>query len=292
MPRRQKKQSPNPKVFPGVLFVVICLLVLNSVRVEDVAPFIALLLMLGLFGIVIVIAISRARRGAVEEIVNAIVEKHIDALVRQRTIQVRSDPYGKPMLEKWHGELQYFITHHVRPAINPSQLPFFDRQRANFFEHIRERVAQAAEQRPAVRLSPEMTPAEFEVFCAEQLRNCGWEVQVTPLCKDQGVDVIAVKNGIRVVLQCKLYSKPVGNKAVQEIAAGKIHQQAVYGAVVTNSTFTSSAKQPASTTGIRLLHHTDLLKLDMILGEAGAPYRIPHNLNEHRPGEAPAAGND
>lgn len=47
-----------------------------------------------------------------------------------------------------------------------------------------------------------MTPAAFEIFCAETLRTYGWEVLVTPLCRDQGVDVIAQKNGVRVVLCC------------------------------------------------------------------------------------------
>lgn len=84
---------------------------------------------------------------------------------------------------------------------------------------------------------------------------------------DQGVDVIAEKNGLRVAIQCKLYSKPVGNKAVQEIAAGKVHQQAHYGAVVTNGSFTISAKELAATNGIRLLHYTDLPQLESILGQ-------------------------
>jgi hypothetical protein len=56
-----------------------------------------------------------------------------------------------------------------------------------------------------------MTPAEFEAFCADRLRVCGWEVRLTPMGRDQGVDVIADKNGLRIVLQCKLYSNPVGD---------------------------------------------------------------------------------
>jgi restriction system protein len=81
---------------------------------------------------------------------------------------------------------------------------------------------------------------------------------VTQATGDQGVDVIAMKNGMRVVLQCKKYSSPVGNKAVQEIVAGKIHEQAHHAAVVTNNTFTSSALQLASTNGVKLLHVTEL----------------------------------
>jgi predicted DNA-binding transcriptional regulator AlpA len=50
--------------------------------------------------------------------VDTITDKHIEALVRQRTIQIRNDPYGKPMLDKWNSEVEYFITHHVRPSLS------------------------------------------------------------------------------------------------------------------------------------------------------------------------------
>lgn len=110
-----------------------------------------------------------------------------------------------------------------------------------------------------------MTPNAFEAFCADQLRTCGWEANVTPRGQDQGVDVIAHKNGISIVLQCKFYSNPVGNKAVQEIAAGRVHQQAHYGAVVTNNTYTASARQLAKTNGILLLHHSELVNIDSMV---------------------------
>ncbi len=114
-------------------------------------------------------------------------------------------------------------------------------------------------------LSVNMTPAGFEAFCAESLRASDWQVSLTPFCRDQGVDVIAEKNGIRVVLQCKFYSNTVGNKAVQEIAAGRVHQQAHFGAVVTNSAYTFSAQELAATNSILLLHHTDLPQLEQLL---------------------------
>jgi len=62
----------------------------------------------------------------------------------------------------------------------------------------------------------------------------------------------------RIVVQCKLYSSPVGLKAVQEIAAGKIHEQANHAIVVSNPRFTTAAAQIAATNGVLLLHHDDL----------------------------------
>lgn len=225
--------------------------------------------MVVLLAILLPAVIARSRRDAALARVDATTEKHIDALVRQRSMQVRNDPYGKPILDKWHAELEYFITQHIRPALKPSQWPLLDMERKAISERISQRVAIAAQQRPGFTdLPASMTPVEFEAFCAEKLRACGWNVSLTSLSHDQGVDVIAEKNGVRVVLQCKLYSNPVGNKAVQEVAAGRVHQQAEYGAVVTNSTFTTSAKQLATTNEIRLLHYTDLTQLEQMLNRA------------------------
>jgi len=96
-----------------------------------------------------------------------------------------------------------------------------------------------------------------EAIC-EVFTNCGWNAQVTKASGDQGVDVIAELNGVRVAVQCKLYSSPVGNKAVQEVFAAKIHYDCQIAIVVTNNSYTPSAKQLASTCGVELLHHDAL----------------------------------
>ncbi|HEV2215196.1 MAG TPA: restriction endonuclease, partial [Terracidiphilus sp.] len=169
-------------------------------------------------------------------------------------------------LDKWDTEVSYFIAHHIRPMLNSRLRSLLEREREAVGRRISQRVARVAQQRPAFSTIPaSMTPSEFEAFCAESLREGGWGVRLTPLSRDQGVDVIAEKNGVRVVLQCKMYSKPVGNKAVQEVAAGRVHQQANHGAVVTNSTYTTSAKELANTNGIHLLHYTDLPQLEQML---------------------------
>ena len=106
-----------------------------------------------------------------------------------------------------------------------------------------------------------MDPLEFEHYCANILTNYGWEAHATKGSGDQGTDVIAEKDGIRAVLQCKLYSNPVGNKAVQEVNAGKTFEQAQIACVVTNSTYTKSARRLAQATGVLLIHHEDLPQL-------------------------------
>ena len=63
---------------------------------------------------------------------------------------------------------------------------------------------------------------EFEYFCAELLTNNGYEdVNVTQGSGDQGIDIIAYKDGIKYGIQCKCYTADIGNKAVQDVFAGK-----------------------------------------------------------------------
>lgn len=256
-----------------VLVLVFGWIFFDLMRSNDFAGLVFVFGFTALICMVLFGVIPKWRKGRLLEGVDAITDAHMGALIRQQTILVRADPYGKPLLEKWHSEINYFLTHHVRPGIKASQIPLLEKHRSTVVERIAQRVAISAKQRPAVPTLPtNMNGSEFEVFCASQLRTCGWDVQVTPLCRDQGVDVIAEKNGVRVALQCKLYSNPVGNKAVQEIAAGRVHQQAQYGAVVTNGTFTASAKELAATNGIHLLHHSDLPQLETMLTQLpGAP---------------------
>ena len=222
------------------------------------------------------VILPRQRRDAMVARVDAITDAHMGALIRQQMILVHSDAYGKPVTDRWTKELEYFLTNHVRPVLDASQLGILDSNRAIIVCRIWQRVSSAASQTPALAvISAPNTPAEFEVYCAETLRAYGWTVVRTPLAHDQGVDVIAEKNGVRVVLQCKLYSNPVGNKAVQEIAAGRVQQQAHYGAVVTNNSYTRSARELATTNGILLLHFSELPQLELI---AGGPMLQPGSV--------------
>ena len=204
--------------------------------------------------------------------INRAVARHMDALVRRRSQLVRPDAYGKPKLEKWDREVDYFIEHHIEPVLTTREQAALERGRDRIARLIDERVeAEAQGESGFDGFSEEMTPTEFETFCAEELQRAGWDASVTMQSRDQGVDVIAEKNGMRVVLQCKLYARPVGNKSVQEAAAGRAHEKAHRGAVVTNNSYTPSAEQLAATNGILLLHYRDLENLEALLEGNRAP---------------------
>jgi HJR/Mrr/RecB family endonuclease len=137
---------------------------------------------------------------------------------------------------------------------------------AEFVKVIADRVAACAAETPAVQpLDGVKTGADFELFCAEELRRAGWKAKLTRVTGDQGADLVAEKRGISIVLQCKYYSRPVGNKAVQEVVAARAHEHADHAAVVSNSAYTAAAEQLAQTNSVFLLHHSQLAKLDNLL---------------------------
>lgn len=112
-----------------------------------------------------------------------------------------------------------------------------------------------------ISYSPEMEPAEYEKFCAVQFSEHGWEAEVTQQSSDQGVDVIAKKNNLILVAQCKRFAKPVGNKAVQEIVAGINFYNANLGVVIAPNGFTNAAEKLAKANKIKLIHHSQIENL-------------------------------
>lgn len=107
-----------------------------------------------------------------------------------------------------------------------------------------------------------MNGHEFEFFCADLLRKCGFkEVQVTKGSGDQGVDILAMKGGIKYAIQCKNYASPLSNKPVQEVNAGKTLYNCHVGVVMTNSTFTPGAKELAQATCVLLWDRVVLQKM-------------------------------
>lgn len=101
----------------------------------------------------------------------------------------------------------------------------------------------------------------FEYFCADILKNNGYkDVEVTRGSGDHGVDIIAVRDGIRYAVQCKRFTGNVGNKAVQEIYFGKSYYHCHVGIVMTNSYFTPAAKEAAKESGVILWDRDFLMR--------------------------------
>ena len=108
----------------------------------------------------------------------------------------------------------------------------------------------------------ELNGYQFEAFCAELLReNRFTSVQLTPQSGDQGVDILAEKQGVKYAFQCKHYSSPLGNTPIQEVNAGKTFYRCHVGVVITNSFFTPGAVALAEATGVLLWDRENIEKM-------------------------------
>lgn len=107
-----------------------------------------------------------------------------------------------------------------------------------------------------------MSGHEFEYFCADILKkNMFINVEVIPGSGDHGIDILAEKDGISYAIQCKCYSKDIGNAAVQQAHTGKSIYKKDIAVVLTNRNFTSQAKEEAAVLGVKLWDREKLLSM-------------------------------
>ena len=103
---------------------------------------------------------------------------------------------------------------------------------------------------------------EFEEYLQRIFTRLGYDARLTDKAGgDQGADLILRKQGFTYVVQAKFYEKPVGNKAVQEVSAALRWYGASLGIVVTNSTYTKSARSLAVKNRVTLIDGDQLKSL-------------------------------
>ena len=98
----------------------------------------------------------------------------------------------------------------------------------------------------------------FENQCMKILISKGWRVEETPKSGDQGIDLIASIEKYRLCIQCKDHKKPIGNKAVQEVSAGKKYWNGTHAILVSQSGYTKSAYKLASANNVLLISTLEL----------------------------------
>lgn len=203
------------------------------------------------------------------------IEQNANILYIKRDQLLFKDEYGSLIEDKWIQEIYRFIRTKIKPLLAEQHLlefyPLIQKDVVKKITNIAKYPPKSENaffkklKKERLQYSPTMDPFDYEAYCAELLRKKGWNAEVTTASGDQGADVIAVKRGITLIIQCKLYSKPVGNKAVQEVNAAKIFYHAHYAAVVSNAAYTTSARQLAGSTKVALLHHETLQKFAQTL---------------------------
>ena len=125
-----------------------------------------------------------------------------------------------------------------------------------------------------------LTGFEFEEYMAQVLKDNGFRhVEVTVECGDQGVDILAVRNGKTYAIQCKNYVDLVGNKAVQEAYAGAQYYGCDILVVVGPTDFTIPAQELAESTGVELWNGEKLSHMMRVSGRR--PHHDPKRNDEY-----------
>ena len=160
---------------------------------------------------------------------------------------VQRDDYGNMVTKKWDKERRHFIGSVLVPYLSKlghAYVPDDKKRREALYESYNALVDGWADQSALNDDIADITTGqEYERFCADLLIANG------------------ESNGLRVVFQCKFYTSPVGNKAVQEAVAARFYERANFAVVISNAAYTPSAETLARTSGTILIHHDDIPSL-------------------------------
>lgn len=108
----------------------------------------------------------------------------------------------------------------------------------------------------------QLKPSEFEKFIADLFSKLGYKTKVTGGSHDEGIDVVAEKDGVKHYIQCKRYNNSiVGVPAVREfygaITAHLTNYKAYF---ITTNKFTLEAEKFAEDKPIELIDGIQLVK--------------------------------
>ena len=223
----------------------------------------------------------RAERARAFACLEQEIERYRNALLSYFRQSIREDLFGNEDTILWRRHIGIFLEKQVLPELKAAAVRVDDSLIAELAGRVDLLVRAASAEPPAGAPSidsSKLTPLEYEAHCAAMLAGCGWEVRRTPATGDRGADVIAEKHGQRLVVQCKLYAQPVGNKAVQEIYSARPIYGAGHACVVAPAGFTAQAERDAHALSVRLLHHSDLRKFADDLARMAAPASPPGAL--------------
>ncbi len=200
-----------------------------------------------------------------------VTKDHARLLSVKRNQLVAHDGYGNYRLQPWIDHVDYFIDNVILREARRRGLRVDGVMRGTArWSRIRKvllRTLQDEDDASADAVSDEdiVSGEHYETLCRNLLQARGWRVETTPMTGDQGADLIAEAHGRRVVIQCKFHARSIGNKAVQEAFAAVGFHGGDAAVVVSNASFTRSARQLAEANGVLLLHHDQLPDLERLV---------------------------
>lgn len=116
-----------------------------------------------------------------------------------------------------------------------------------------------------------MDGIQFEKYLSHLLRAQGYKAEVTKAAGDYGADLLIQKDGKKIVVQAKRYSKNVGIKAVQEAQASIAHYGAAEAWVISNSDYTTAAYDLANSNRVKLINREALIEMILAMNPGAVP---------------------
>jgi restriction system protein len=111
----------------------------------------------------------------------------------------------------------------------------------------------------------------FEQYLRTAFQRLGYKVEVTKYHGDFGADLVVRKDGRKIAVQAKRYTKNVGVKAIQEAVASKGYYDADAAMVVTNRYYTEQAQTLARKNAVELWDRDRLVQILLRAQTADAP---------------------
>lgn len=193
--------------------------------------------------------------------------------IAERKVSVIDD-YGDENGDALHGEIEIClkkISHQENEQIDWQHYKKFNSGLPDEYERLKNKLKiafleyhkKAANREASINDVHKMSGVEFETWVVNILKENGFNnVRGTPAVGDQGADIIAERNGRNIIIQAKRHKGTVGNRAVQEVISAVQYYGGDEGWVITNSTFTPSAKALAQKSKIKLIDGKALSQIE------------------------------
>jgi hypothetical protein len=105
---------------------------------------------------------------------------------------------------------------------------------------------------------PPIDGSAYRQRCVESLAEAGWQARMSFPAGRLTADIMARRDGRLLTVQCRPSTQPLEATVVREALLVRNAQDAQLAAVVSNAGYTKAARSLAATSGVRLLHETEL----------------------------------
>ena len=107
-----------------------------------------------------------------------------------------------------------------------------------------------------------LSDLELEKLAAQVYKKMGYQVQHVGQMGDHGIDVLLINpNNQKEIVQCKQWSKPVGEPVLRDLYGAMMHDQAVRGWLWAPRGFSGPAKAWAQGKSIVLVDDAEINRL-------------------------------